>query len=46
MQRDEKRAWHIAQGLPDAEAAFVALDPADGAIRALVGGFDFQRNKL
>lgn len=45
VQRDEKRAWHIVQ-LPEAEAAFVALDPADGAIRALVGGFDFQRNKF
>ncbi|MCX7960346.1 MAG: penicillin-binding protein 1A [Burkholderiales bacterium] len=45
VQRDEKRAWHIVQ-LPEAEAAFVALDPTDGAIRALVGGFDFQRNKF
>ena len=45
VYRDEKRVWHIGQ-LPEAEAAFVALDPNDGAIRALVGGFDFGRNKF
>ncbi|MDR2625835.1 MAG: transglycosylase domain-containing protein, partial [Zoogloeaceae bacterium] len=31
--------WQIAQ-LPDVEAAFVAAHPADGSVRALVGGFD------
>ena len=40
----EKR-WQIVQ-LPEAEAAFIAVDPDDGAIRALVGGFDFHRNKF
>jgi penicillin-binding protein 1A len=45
LARDEKKAWHIVQ-LPDAEGGFIALDPEDGAIRALVGGFDFQRNKF
>jgi penicillin-binding protein 1A len=45
LQLDEKKAWQVAQ-LPEAEAAFVALEPADGAIRALVGGFDFNRNKF
>ncbi|MGH8765332.1 MAG: penicillin-binding protein 1A, partial [Burkholderiales bacterium] len=45
LQRDEKKAWQIAQ-LPDAEAAFVSLDPVDGALRALVGGFDFHRSKF
>jgi penicillin-binding protein 1A len=43
--RDEKRVWQITQ-LPDIEGAFVAIDPNDGAIRALVGGFDFRRNKF
>jgi penicillin-binding protein 1A len=38
-------SWRITQ-LPDVEAAFVALDPRTGAIRALVGGFDFQKNKF
>jgi penicillin-binding protein 1A len=32
--------WELAQ-LPEAQATLVALDPLDGAIRALVGGFDF-----
>ncbi|MCX8086784.1 MAG: penicillin-binding protein 1A [Rhodocyclaceae bacterium] len=41
----EKGAWQIAQW-PEVEAAFVAADPSDGAIRALVGGFDFNRNKF
>ncbi|MGH8724591.1 MAG: penicillin-binding protein 1A, partial [Burkholderiales bacterium] len=44
VQREGK-AWQIVQ-LPEAEAAFIALDPQDGAIRALVGGFDFWRNKF
>ncbi len=44
-QRDEKGHWQIAQ-LPEVEAAFVALDPQDGAVRALVGGFDFWRNRF
>ncbi len=38
-------AWRISQ-LPEVESAFVALDPRNGAIRALVGGFDFQKNKF
>jgi penicillin-binding protein 1A len=36
------KAWQIAQW-PQAEAAFVALDPATGRVRALVGAFDFGR---
>jgi penicillin-binding protein 1A len=34
--------WHISQW-PQAEAGFVALDPATGHVRALVGAFDFNR---
>ncbi len=37
--------WEITQ-LPEVEGAFVALDPRDGALRALVGGFDFGKNKF
>ncbi|WP_048439706.1 penicillin-binding protein 1A [Caenimonas sp. SL110] len=40
-----KGTWEITQ-LPEVEGAFVALDPRDGAIRALVGGFDFNKNKF
>ena len=37
--------WILAQ-MPQVEAAFVALDARDGGIRALVGGFDHNRNKF
>lgn len=40
-----KGTWEIAQ-LPEVEGAFVALDPRSGALRALVGGFDFDKNKF
>jgi penicillin-binding protein 1A len=43
--QQEGKLWHIVQ-LPEVEAAFVALDPNDGAVRSLVGGFDFWRNKF
>lgn len=38
-------AWLIVQA-PEVEGAFVSIDPHDGAIRSLVGGFDFNRNKF
>ncbi len=44
IQADEKEHWHITQ-LPLVEASIVSGDPRDGAIRALVGGFDFNRNQ-
>ena len=44
LQRDGKN-WQIVQ-LPEVESAFIAMDPQDGAVRALVGGFDFNRNKF
>lgn len=37
--------WVITQW-PQAEGALVALDPASGDVRALVGGFDFYRNQF
>jgi penicillin-binding protein 1A len=40
-----KGEWALTQ-LPEVEGAFVAMDPNDGAIRALVGGFDFDKNKF
>ena len=40
-----KDSWEITQ-LPEVEGAFVALDPRDGSIKALVGGFDFAKNKF
>jgi penicillin-binding protein 1A len=41
----EGKKWAITQ-LPEVEAAFVSLNTYDGAIRALVGGFDFNRSKF
>lgn len=37
----EDGSYHLGQG-PEIEGALVALDPGDGAILALVGGFDFK----
>ncbi|MBC8007231.1 MAG: PBP1A family penicillin-binding protein, partial [Prolixibacteraceae bacterium] len=42
--KDDKGGWMITQ-LPQAESAFISLDPSNGAILSLVGGFDFYRNK-
>ena len=40
-----KGTWEITQ-LPEVEGAFVAINPQDGAVKALVGGFDFAKNKF
>ena len=40
-----KGQWELTQ-LPEVEGAFVSLTPQTGAIRALVGGFDFAKNKF
>jgi penicillin-binding protein 1A len=45
LHKDDKGNWQISQ-LPEVESAFVAITPSDGAIHALVGGFDFNRNKF
>jgi penicillin-binding protein 1A len=45
VQKDEKGRWSVVQ-LPMVEASLVSVDARDGAIRALVGGFDFNRNQF
>jgi len=45
VQLKEHTAWRLAQ-IPRAEGALVALDPNDGAIHALVGGYDFYASKF
>lgn len=40
-----KDDWTITQ-LPEVEGAFVAMDPRSGRLRALVGGFDYAKNKF
>ncbi len=42
---DGKGEWSLTQ-LPEVEGAMVAVDPRSGAIRALVGGFDYERSKF
>jgi penicillin-binding protein 1A len=43
--RTPKGSWEITQ-IPEIEGAFVAIDPRSGALKALVGGFDFGKNKF
>jgi penicillin-binding protein 1A len=45
LVKDDDGAWTITQ-LPQVEGALVSVVPQDGAIRALVGGFDFNKNKF
>ncbi len=45
VQALPKKQWRLAQ-LPEIESALVALDPRNGAITALVGGFDFSHTKF
>nr|WP_233151635.1 penicillin-binding protein 1A [Pelomonas sp. KK5] len=40
-----KDSWTLTQ-LPEVEGAFVAMDPRNGRLRALVGGFDWAKNKF
>ena len=41
----KNRGVWIATQLPEIESALVSMDPQTGALLALVGGFDFYRNK-
>ena len=45
VAKTDKGSWEATQ-LPEVEGAFLSLDPRDGAIKALVGGFDFAKNKF
>ncbi len=36
-------SWHFSQ-VPNVQGALVSIDPSDGAIRALTGGFDFNQS--
>ena len=44
VQKAEKN-WELTQ-IPEAESALVALDPKNGAIEVLIGGFNFQKSKF
>jgi penicillin-binding protein 1A len=45
MVRNPKGDWSLTQ-VPEVEGAFVAMDSRSGAIRALVGGFDYGKSKF
>ncbi|WP_372526362.1 penicillin-binding protein 1A [Piscinibacter sp.] len=45
LAQGETGAWIITQ-LPQVEAAFVAMDPHSGALRAMVGGFDYSKSQF
>jgi len=40
-----KGEWMLTQ-MPEVEGAFVAMDPRTGAVKAMVGGFDFSHGKF
>lgn len=40
-----QHGWEITQA-PEVEAAMITIDTHDGAIRAMVGGYDFSRSKF
>jgi penicillin-binding protein 1A len=42
--RDDEGEWRLTQ-IPAVQGALVALDPEDGAIRSMIGGFNFSRSK-
>src|SRR5712692_3920539 len=44
IQKDDGNNWQIVQ-IPDVEGAFISVNPQDGAVRSLVGGFDFNRSQ-
>ncbi|BFI97253.1 MAG: penicillin-binding protein 1A [Rhodanobacter sp.] len=45
VSQDDKGAWQLAQ-IPAVQGALVSVRPEDGAIEALVGGFNFNRSKF
>ncbi|MBB4222410.1 penicillin-binding protein 1A [Variovorax guangxiensis] len=45
VAKTPKNTWEITQ-LPEVEGAFIGMDPRSGAIKALVGGFDYGKNKF
>ena len=45
LDKNSRGSWELTQ-LPEVEGALVALDPRNGAVKALVGGFDYDKNKF
>ena len=45
FRRTAEGGWRLAQ-IPEAQGAFVSIDPFDGAVVAINGGFDFFLNNF
>ncbi len=43
--RGPKNDWTLTQ-VPEVEGAFVSLDPQSGAVKSMVGGFDYSKSKF
>lgn len=41
--KDKDGQWRLSQ-VPEVQSALVSIDPMDGAVRAMVGGFDFNQS--
>ncbi|MGH7423435.1 MAG: penicillin-binding protein 1A, partial [Candidatus Methylomirabilales bacterium] len=46
LKRDAKRIQVTLAAAPELEGALLALDPRQGGIKAMVGGYDFQQSKF
>jgi len=45
IKENDEGQWQLSQ-IPEVEGALVSLNPMNGAILALVGGYNFYRNKF
>ncbi|MFP4684123.1 MAG: penicillin-binding protein 1A [Ectothiorhodospira sp.] len=45
LRRDEDEGWTLSQ-IPEVQGSLVALDPRDGSVRALAGGYDYFQSKF
>ncbi|CAA0114530.1 Penicillin-binding protein 1A [BD1-7 clade bacterium] len=45
IRKNTDNQWILTQ-VPDIETALVSMDPFDGAILALIGGYDFYKSKF
>lgn len=45
LVRQQNEQWQLSQ-IPQASSALVALNPQDGAIKALVGGYSFSQSQF
>ncbi len=43
--KHQQEGWALSQ-MPDIQSAIVAMDPNNGAIKAMVGGFDFSSSQF